>query len=61
MVSTYAGGPKDIAEAIDLIKTKKVVVTDMITHKLPLSETAKGFKLVAQAKNSIKVIIEPNK
>ena len=59
MVSTYAGGPKDIAEAIDLIKTKKVVVTDMITHKLPLSETAKGFKLVAQAKDSIKVVIEP--
>ena len=59
MVSTYAGGPKDITEAINLIKTKKVVVTDMITHKLPLSETAKGFKLVAQAKDSIKVIIEP--
>jgi len=59
MVSTYAGAPKDIAEAIDLIKTKKVVVTDMITHKLPLSEAAKGFKLVAQAKESIKVVIEP--
>jgi len=59
MVSTYAGSPKDIAEAIELIKTKKVVVTDMITHKLPLSETAKGFKLVAQAKDSIKVVIEP--
>ncbi|MDH7517420.1 MAG: alcohol dehydrogenase catalytic domain-containing protein [Candidatus Thermoplasmatota archaeon] len=59
MFSTYAGAPKDIAEAIDLIKTKKIVVTDMITHKLPLSETAKGFKLVAQAKDSIKVIIEP--
>ena len=36
-------------------------VTDMITHKLPLSEAGKGFKLVAEAKNSMKVIIEPNK
>jgi len=59
MVSTYAGVKKDIIEAIDLIKTKKIIVTDMITHKLPLSETAKGFKLVAQAKDSIKVVIEP--
>ncbi len=59
MVSTYAGVKKDILEAIDLIKTKKIIVTDMITHKLPLSETAKGFKLVAQAKDSIKVVIEP--
>lgn len=61
MVSTYAGSPKDIETAIDFIKSKKITVTDMITHKLPLSETAKGFKLVAQAQNSIKVIIEPQK
>jgi len=61
MVSTYAGSPKDIAMAIDLIKSKKVEVTGMITHKLPLSEVAKGFKLVVEAKNSIKVIIEPQK
>jgi len=59
MVSTYAGAPKDIEEAIDLIKTKKVKVTDLITHKLPLNETEKGFKLTAQAKKSIKILIEP--
>jgi len=61
MVSTYAGAPKDIQEAINLIKLKKVKVTDMITHRLPLDETAKGFKLAAQAQKSIKIIIEPNK
>jgi L-iditol 2-dehydrogenase len=61
MVSTYAGSPKDITKAIDLIKSKKVEVTDMITHKLPLSEIAKGFKLAAEAKSSIKIIIEPQK
>lgn len=31
----------------------------MITHRLPLDETAKGFNLVAEASDSIKVIIEP--
>lgn len=61
MVSTYAGAPKDVVEAINLIASKKVEVTDMITHKLPLSEVAKGFKLVAKAQNSIKVILEPQK
>jgi len=61
MVSTYAGAPKDIKEAIELIRSKKVTVTDMITHRLPLEETLKGFKLVAQAKKSIKIIIEPQK
>ena len=61
MFSTYAGAPEDIEEAIDLIKSKKVTATDMITHKLPLEKTAEGFKLAAQAKKSIKIIIEPNK
>lgn len=61
MVSTYAGAPRDIKEAIELIRAKKVKVTDLITHRYPLSEAAKGFKLAAQAKNSIKIIIEPQK
>ncbi|MCK4347908.1 MAG: zinc-dependent dehydrogenase [Thermoplasmatales archaeon] len=61
MVSTYAGGPRDIADAIEMIRFKKVTVTDMISHKLPLSEAAKGFKLVAQAQESIKVILYPQK
>ncbi len=61
MFSTYAGAPKDIQEAIELIKSKKVKVEDMITHRLPLEETPKGFKLAAQAQRSIKIIIEPNK
>lgn len=59
--STYAGAGEDIVEAIDLLKKKKIDVKDMITHKLSLKETDKGFKLVAEAKDSMKVIIEPNK
>jgi L-iditol 2-dehydrogenase len=33
----------------------------MITHRLGLSEAVKGFKLVTEAKESIKVVIEPHK
>ena len=61
IVSTYAGSPRDIAEAIELIRFKKVTVTDMISHKLPLKEAAKGFKLTAQAQESIKIVICPHK
>ena len=59
MVSTYAGSPEDINTAIDLIASKKVNVDDMISHTLPLSEAAKGFHLVATAKDSMKVILRP--
>lgn len=61
IVSTYAGAPRDLKESIELIRSRKVKVTDMITHRFPLSEAAKGFKLAAQAKNSIKIIIKPQK
>jgi L-iditol 2-dehydrogenase len=61
MFSTYAGAGSDITAAIELLRSKKVVVTDMITHKLPMKDAAKGFKLMAEAKKSMKIIIEPNK
>ncbi len=61
MFSTYAGAGKDIIDAIELIRSKQVVIDDMITHKFPMDQVAEGFKLVADAEKSIKVIIEPNK
>jgi L-iditol 2-dehydrogenase len=33
----------------------------MITHRLPLSRTGEGFRLVAEAGDSLKVIIYPQK
>jgi len=33
----------------------------MITHRLGLAETQEGFRLVAEARESIKVIIEPQR
>ena len=61
LTTTYAATPTDIKEAIELIHFRKVNVHDMITHRLSLAETAKGFQLVADAKESIKVIIEPQR
>ena len=61
LTSTYAAAPADIKEAIELISFRKVNVHDMITHRLGLAETGKGFQIVANAKKSIKVIIEPQR
>jgi len=59
ILSTYAGCPADIEKAIEMISSKRITVTDMITHRLPLEETAEGFRLVSEGKESIKVIITP--
>jgi L-iditol 2-dehydrogenase len=61
LTTSYAGDYADHMTALQLIQTKRVAVKEMITHRLGLSETALGFRLVAQAQDSIKVIIEPHK
>jgi len=61
MTSSYAASPSDLAIVIELIRSRRVNVKDMITHRLPLAETGRGFQLVAGATDSIKVIIEPQK
>lgn len=61
IVFSYAAVAEDLKEAIALLHGKKIAVDDMITHRLPLAETRKGFELVAEADRSIKVIIEPQK
>lgn len=61
ILSSYAGSPADHVEALGKIDSKKVIVHDMITDRFGLADTVKGFKLVAEAGESIKVIIEPQK
>ncbi len=60
LVNSYASPPSDTIIAMDLMEGRRVLVSDMITHRLPLDEAPKGFKLVSRAGESIKVIIEPN-
>ncbi len=61
LLSTYGGSPFDITNAIELIRAQRLPLREMITHRLPLAETGLGFRLVAEAKESIKVIIEPHR
>ncbi|MFH2028738.1 MAG: alcohol dehydrogenase catalytic domain-containing protein [Nanoarchaeota archaeon] len=57
ITSSYGAAPIDLEESITLIKDKKIDVKNLITHKLPLIDIQKGFKLVAEAKESLKVIL----
>ena len=58
-VSSYAASPEDLALALDLIRARRVNVGDMVTHRIPLSETGRGFKMVEDARESIKVVVQP--
>lgn len=59
VTSSYGAGPVDLQESLDLIAQKAIDVQATITHKLPLSKIQEGFNLVAGAKDSLKVVLEP--
>ena len=59
LTSSYGGSPRDIRESINLLREKRVVVTDLITHVLPLTQAAEGFRLVSAARDSMKVVLRP--
>jgi L-iditol 2-dehydrogenase len=60
IITSYYCGPPDIEAAIKLIETDTITVDDMITARLPLRDVARGFQMVMEGKDSIKVIIKPH-
>lgn len=61
LTSSYGGSPGDYATALELIWAGKILVREMITHRLGLAETGLGFQLVARAQDCLKVIIQPQR
>jgi len=59
--TSYGASPYDSWVALDIIKSPSINVSHMITHRFPLSRTQEGFQIVAEAQDSMKVIIEPQK
>ncbi len=60
LLTSYANSPEDAKLAIELIRAGRIPVKKMITHRLKLEDTGKGFRLVAKAGESLKVIIHPH-
>ena len=61
MRTSYGAAPNDLEDSMRVLATKRLNVKDMITHRLSLSEAQAGFRLMAEAGQSLKVILEPNR
>jgi L-iditol 2-dehydrogenase len=57
IVTSYSCGPPDTAEALKLIEEGVVRAEMLVTHRFPIEKTAEAFRLVAEAKDSLKVVI----
>jgi L-iditol 2-dehydrogenase len=60
IITSYYCGPPDIEEALNLISNGNIKTDELITHWLPLKDTAKGFQMVLKGTESLKVIIKPH-
>ncbi len=61
LLSSYGAAPRDLEETLELIKTKQINVSQLITHSFPLADIQKGFDIVSAAHESLKVVLHPHK
>ena len=58
--TSYGAAPNDLKDSLNYLETGKLDVKEMITHRFSLREAQEGFRLMAEAGASLKVILEPN-
>ncbi|MFX1374465.1 MAG: zinc-dependent dehydrogenase [Promethearchaeota archaeon] len=58
IMTSYGAAPQDLDEAYNWIFSKRIDVIDLITHRFPLLKAGEAFKVVCEAKESIKVILK---
>ncbi|MHA2180768.1 MAG: zinc-binding dehydrogenase [Promethearchaeota archaeon] len=61
IMTSYGAAPEDLDEAYNWILSKSINVVGLITHRFPLSKAQEAFKVVYEAGNSLKVILEPTR
>jgi len=60
LTTSYGAAPKDLEEALKIISNRSLELSSLITHRLPLSDIALGFRLFMEGE-SLKVVINPNR
>jgi L-iditol 2-dehydrogenase len=60
VTSSYGAAPADLETALSLIANKTINIQDTITQTLPLEQIQAAFKIVAEARESLKVVLVVN-
>jgi L-iditol 2-dehydrogenase len=59
LMTSYGAAPPDLDESFEWIKSKKINLTELITHRFPLEQAQEAFRTVCDADESLKVLLEP--
>ena len=55
--TSYSTGPYETRDALELLRTGRILAESVITHRFPLEEAAQAFQLVAKPGNALKALI----
>jgi L-iditol 2-dehydrogenase len=58
VTASYSAGPTDMRTALDLIAAGRIDPAPLVSHRLPLEETARALELQRSA-TALKVVVEP--
>lgn len=58
IMTSYGAAPEDLQESYTWILAGRINVSNLITHRFPLEKTQEAFKVVCDAKESLKVVID---
>jgi L-iditol 2-dehydrogenase len=59
LITSYGAAPRDLEESLELIAKGTLEVRGLITHRFPLTEIQRAFRLVVEASECLKVVIIP--
>ena len=59
LTSSYAGSQSDHEIALELIRSGRLDLKDLITKRIALEEIEDGFRQVLEADRSVKIIVDP--
>jgi L-iditol 2-dehydrogenase len=57
IIPSYSTSHLETRQALELIKSEKLNVKDLITHRFKLDDTARAFRTASEGKDSLKVIV----
>jgi L-iditol 2-dehydrogenase len=60
LLSSYAAAPRDLEEAIEVIRDSVVDVTRLITHRFPIELAGDAFRTMVGEDDAVKILIYPH-
>jgi L-iditol 2-dehydrogenase len=57
VVPSYSCGPDDTREALSLLASKRVRVSDLVTHRFPVEQAVEAFERAKDPEGSLKIMI----